>query len=185
MKKVTHCKNCGGDGHYAINCCSYWNTTLKTSKVIKNKTSKVLKKPSRSKAKKDAWTAFATYIRKRDCLKTTGTFTYGKCVTCMQMGIDKVIDYARIQAGHAVGGRGNAVLFNEELVFGQCDYCNCKPPYGLGGNYSYYTLFLIDKYGREHAEELLKLKYQTKVYKLHDFIEIKDEYEKKTLELLA
>lgn len=182
MKKIPHCKNCDQDGHYAINCHSYTKLSHK-SVASKKTTQKKTKTVSRSKAKKDAWTAFATYVRKRDCLKTTGTFTHGKCVTCMQMGIDKVIDYGHIQAGHAVGGRGNAVLFNEELVFGQCDYCNCKPPYGLGGNYAYYTLFLIDKYGRERAEELLKLKYQTKVYKLHDFIEIKAIYKQKTQEL--
>ena len=77
-------------------------------------------KPSRSKAKKDAWTAFATYIRLRDCLKTTGTTTSCVCVTCAQRGDVAPKECKHIQAGHAVGGRGNAVLFNEEITNGQC-----------------------------------------------------------------
>ena len=40
------------------------------------------KKIQYNKQKDKAWKAFATFIRHRDCLATTGTFERGLCVTC-------------------------------------------------------------------------------------------------------
>lgn len=67
----------------------------------------------REKAK--TWKAFSIYIRTRDCIRTTGDPTKGSCITC-----NKPFDFKNLQAGHAIGGRNNSVLFDEEIVYGQC-----------------------------------------------------------------
>jgi hypothetical protein len=47
------------------------------------------------------------------------------------------------QAGHAIGGRHNAVLFDEEICRPQCVRCNVF----LRGNYSVFTAKLIREKG--------------------------------------
>src|SRR5690606_5871776 len=74
----------------------------------------VAEKKIQLKRQKDkSWKAFSDYIRHRDCLATTGTFEYGKCVTCMVRGDYTDYPYARIQAGHAFSGRSDPILFDE------------------------------------------------------------------------
>jgi len=139
------------------------------------------KKTPRASAKQKAWDVFSLYIRTRDCIRFTGDPEQGMCVTCKNP-----FPRTKLQAGHYVGGRGNAVLFNEKIVYSQCAYCNQKPPMGLGGNYAAYTLFMFDEgYTRAEIEGFLALKGTTKQYKLNDFIEIEAKYKQKTLDLLA
>ena len=138
------------------------------------------KSTPRALAKKKAWDAFSIYIRTRDCIRFTGDPTRGICVTCKTPRSIK-----ELQAGHFVGGRGNAVLFDERLVYSQDGYCNQKPPMGLGGNYAAYTLFMFDEgYTREEIEGFLALKGQIKQYKTKDFFEIADLYKNKYNKLL-
>lgn len=144
------------------------------------------KRSPRSIAKDKAVAAFQYYIRIRDSIATTGTTKYCICVTCCERGNSEWKEFRHIQAGHGVGGRGNAVLFNEEVTNGQCDYCNLKPPRGLGGDYGNYALFFVKKYGLEHAEEIQRLRHKTDVvYKLHDFVEIERIYKEKVGILLG
>ncbi|MDB5422574.1 MAG: Bacteriophage Lambda NinG protein [Brevundimonas sp.] len=139
------------------------------------------KKTPRASAKTKAWDAFSLYIRTRDCIRFTGDPEQGICVTCKTPKPKK-----ELQAGHFVGGRGNAVLFNEQIVYSQCGYCNQKPPMCLGGNYALYTLSMFDEgYTRVEIEAFLALKNTTKQYKLNDFIEIRAKYETKTKGLLS
>lgn len=70
-------------------------------------------------------------------------------------------------------------------MYSQCGFCNAKPPRGLGGNFKAYTLFMIDEWGREQVTEFMNLKGETKQYKIHDFIEIKEEYKQKLQNLLT
>ena len=144
---------------------------------------KKAKKLTRSKAKEKAWKAFSDYIRLRDCLATTGTPDFAICITCNERGDSSWKPYKTIQAGHAVGGRGNAVLFHEEIVNGQCSYCNSNGRFGLGGDYGNYAIVLVKRYGIEHATALQRLKGTEKQYKLHDFILIEQEYKNKLLDL--
>lgn len=137
------------------------------------------KRTSRAIAKDKAWDAFSAYIRRRDCIRFSGDPDSGICVTCLQMK-----SYKELQAGHFIGGRNNAVLFDERIVYSQCGYCNQKPPMGLGGNYVSYTLFMLEEWGREKVDEFIKLRHETKPYKLHDFIRIEQEYKEKTKGLL-
>lgn len=146
-----------------------------------NLTSKAKTKPiKRSKAKERAWKAFSDYIRLRDCLATTGTREYGICITCAERGNPSWKPYKDLQAGHAVGGRGNAVLFHEQLVNAQCGYCNRKPPMGLGGDYGNYAIALIKRYGLEQVEQWQKLRHDTSVkYSIADLLEVEKEYKEK------
>jgi len=123
-------------------------------------------KKSISALKKKAWTLFSIYIRLRDCLKTTGTTEYGKCITC-----GKIYSFDKLQAGHFIAGRSNSVLFDEQGVFAQCFACNC----GLHGNLLVYRRKIVEMYG-EGADELMEIEAKkTKkftVQELEELIEI-------------
>jgi hypothetical protein len=47
-----------------------------------------------------------------------------------------------MQLGHGIGGRGNFVLYLEEVCRPQCQYCNGP----LGGNYEHFVPKLINLY---------------------------------------
>lgn len=156
----------------------YEDVGVKIIKVRKKRTPRAI-------AKDAAWKSFSLYTRYRDSLATTGTIDACVCITCNERGDSTPKDFKHIQAGHAVGGRGNAVLFHEEVTNGQCDFCNRQGKFGLSGDYGNYALALVKKYGLEHAEELQHLSHVTIQYKLSDFIEIKQRYDEKTKALLA
>ena len=137
------------------------------------------KKTPKQLAKEKAWQSFSGYIRTRDCLRFTGDPDEGMCVTC-----SRFLPYKKLQAGHFISGRGNAVLFDERLVYSQCGSCNVNPPYGKGGNYVEYFRFMLDEVGLEKIDEFRAIKNTTKQYKLHDFIELKEHFDNKTKELL-
>jgi len=69
--------------------------------------------------KEAVWKHFSSYIRLRDCMKTTGTTHQGKCVTCKRM-----YPYNKLQAGHFMPGRMDCILFDDEAVHAQCYRCN-------------------------------------------------------------
>lgn len=189
------CKYCSSTEHTPFYCYKKPRTPIKASSkpaggVVKRKTNNLpskAKKPKtkpvkRSKAKERAWKAFSDYIRLRDCVKTTGTREYGICITCSERGDQSWKPYKELQAGHAVGGRGNAVLFHEQLVNGQCGYCNRKPPMGLGGDYGNYAIALIKRFGLEQVEQWQKLRHDTSVkYSIADLLEVEKEYKEKGL----
>jgi len=174
MIKSKPCKICSKDGHTASFCFQRPRKAAKKHEPLPR-----TRKPTRASLKKEAWRVFSIYIRTRDCLKTTGTTERGTCITCNEMKLFK-----QLQAGHFVGGRGNAVLFHEEIVNAQCGYCNRKPPMGLGGNYAQYTLVMIDRHGREKTEEFLNLRHSTKKYSPVDLTEVIETYKRKTQALL-
>lgn len=133
------------------------------------------KKTERQKAKDNAWKAFSIYIRTRDCIRFSGTTELGKCVTCK-----RAYPFKQLCAGHFIQGRGNAVLFDERLVYSQCGGCNTNPPYGKGGNYVEYYVFMLEEWGQIMIDEFRALKHETKIYKIHDFEALEQEYKDKT-----
>ena len=56
-----------------------------------------------------------------------------------------------MQAGHAIGGRHNAVLWDESIIRPQCYRCNVP----LRGNYPVFTLKLINEHSAEWFEKKL------------------------------
>lgn len=139
----------------------------------------VKKKTEKQKAKDKAWTAFSIYIRTRDCLRFSGSPDLGKCVTC-----NTVRPFKELQAGHFIQGRSNSVLFDERIVYTQDYSCNGNPPFGKGGNYVEYYVFMLEEWGQIMIDEFRALKHQTKIYKLYDYIALEQEFKAKTKELL-
>ena len=84
---------------------------------------------------------FNLWIRLRD----SNSDNYGFCCTC-----NKKVHYKKADAGHFIHGL-NFVEDNQHL---QCKQCN-KWKHGDQTNY---TLFMLDKYGRERIEELKTLR---------------------------
>jgi hypothetical protein len=79
-----------------------------------------------------------------------------------------------------VPGRTNSVLFHEEITNEQCPKCNLW----LGGNYQAYTLYMLDKYGREKVDEFLQLKHQVRKYTTSELEEMIGKYQQKLKDLV-
>lgn len=60
-----------------------------------------------------------------------------------------------------------------------------NPPYGKGGNYVEYFVFMEQEWGREKVDEFRALKQDTIVYKVHDFERLAEEFNTKTKVLLT
>lgn len=103
------------------------------------------KKPKTTgQLKKQAWDLLSKCIR----LEHSDRHGICECVTCG----DRYY-YKAIHAGHFIDGRHGAVLFDERGIFPQCLTCNVF----LKGNKVPYTLFMLDKFGKEVVDELLLL----------------------------
>ena len=84
------------------------------------------------------------------------------------------------QAGHGISGRGNYILFMEEVVRPQCPACNVLK----GGYYEVFVPKLIDLYTREtfdswvqEARKPLKMgigDYQELISSLEERLEVLD-----------
>lgn len=132
---------------------------------------------SKKTLKKEAWSAFSAYIRTRDCIRFTNSPDDGICVTCK-----REYPYKKLQAGHFIGGRTNAVLFDERIVYSQCYGCNI----GKSGNYLDYFYFMESEIGRLAIDKLVKeLKDKKISYSSQDYIDIKNLYEQKRQNLLT
>lgn len=142
----------------------------------KRQSKRIKQQTSPTKLKQKAWKAFSDYIRTRDSLETTGTTTHCVCITCK-----KTVEYKSIQAGHFVGGRTGSILFDEELVYGQCMVCNLF----LKGNYDAYNLVMLKKFGGDKVVEFLERKNQVVQYKPSDYEGIIEKYQNKLASLLS
>ena len=133
------------------------------------------KKKTISTSKNKAWQAFSRYIRLRDAIATTGEEDNLICCTC-----GKLIPVKQAQAGHFIAGRTNALLFDEDIVHGQCYACNvCN--HGEQLEYYYY---MKRHYTEEQILEMRKLRYETVKYTPEDLIEIAEKYKVKYDELI-
>jgi hypothetical protein len=120
-------------------------------------------------AKLKAWQVCSKYVRtlhSRDGICT--------CYTC---GVSKPI--SAMQAGHAIQGRGNSILFETDGIRPQCAGCNVWQ----GGRLDIFIPKLIDEIGRERYDELLALKGQPKKYSLEDYLDLYQEFKEKLEEL--
>jgi hypothetical protein len=132
---------------------------------VKKKKQKTLRQ-----LKEQCWKLFSEWIR-RSHADEGGTV---ECFTC-----GTLMFWKDSHAGHFVGGRTNAVLFDERIVKPQCPRCNLY----LGGSYAAYTLRMLDEVGREKVDELMALKSQTLKFTRCD-LEEKIEMYKRKLETL-
>jgi len=127
--------------------------------------------------KKKAWDEFSKFIRLRDALKTTGHQDFLVCCSCGKTY--PAFGKGCAQAGHFVPGRGNAILFDERGVHGQCYNCNVN----LKGNWPGYMDFMLKTYGHEVVDELLRLNKTVRKYGVVELEEMRDSYKKKMEEL--
>lgn len=84
------------------------------------------------------------------------------------------------QAGHAIGGRHNAVLLDPEIVRPQCVRCNVF----MRGNYPIFTAKLIRENGLEWFERKLEAARKIVKYTRTDYEELIQTYKTK-LEALS
>ena len=138
------------------------------------KVPKPKKAQSISKLKKAAWAIFSEYIRKRDCLETTGCSSFGLCITC-----GKRLHFKLLQAGHFILGRHNANLFSERGVHAQCYNCNIN----LKGNTLEYRRKIIEMYGEGADLELEEEARQIKKFTIPELEELKKELKEKVKRL--
>ena len=132
------------------------------------------RKESIRKLKAQVWALFSEYIRKRDCLRTTGSLEWGECITC-----DGHFTFDQLQAGHFIPGRHNANLFSERGVHAQCVSCNRYH----GGRPLEYRRQIIKLYGEGSDEELEKEARATRKFTISELRELKEYYKSKLEEV--
>jgi len=125
-----------------------------------------LKNPTVKQLKKILWRIVSEYIRRRD---------KGICFTC---GAKK--DWKDMHAGHFVPkGSYSDTEFEETNIHCQCPKCNTF----LGGNLTEYTIRMIDMYGRDYVDELMRRKHITKKWTKEELKELIEYYKIKLAEL--
>jgi hypothetical protein len=142
---------------------------VKSSIIGQTKKNKV----SISSLKKKTWVEFSRYIRLRDCLKTTGSPDYGKCITC-----GRLVGITRSDAGHFISRRFSSTLFDERNVHLQCKQCN-----GFGGNLLEYRRKIIKLYGEGADIELEDKATEIKKFTPQELLDLTEYYKNKVKEL--
>lgn len=122
------------------------------------------KKVKLSTVKKKAWDIFSKYIR----LSNADENGMVQCYTCTT-----VKHWKQMQAGHGIGGRGNAVLFLEKIVKPQCVGCNMF----AHGRYAVFTRKLIDELGIKEYDSIVSQSNVPIKYSAEQYQEIYDKYE--------
>jgi hypothetical protein len=92
--------------------------------------------------KAKAWKLFSEYIRRKDADE-------GGTVECYTSG--KLMHWKEAHAGHAIPGRHNAVLFDEDIVKVQSPVDNIWK----GGQYHIFATKLIKEHGMEWWDQKL------------------------------
>lgn len=122
------------------------------------------KKQTMSSLKKKAWSLLSECIRREAADRND----MGRCYTC-----GTVEHWKKLQAGHAIGGRHNAVLLDESIIKLQCVSCNVF----RRGNYPVFTLKLINEHSAEWFEKKLSNSHKIVKWTPHDIREKIAEYE--------
>lgn len=94
--------------------------------------------PKALKAK--AWRMMSELVRRKYADENGLVY----CYTC-----NRIRHWTEVDAGHGIGGRGNFVLFLEEIIKPQCKVCNGYN----GGMYEIFLIKLIEDYGVETVQE--------------------------------
>ena len=123
------------------------------------------KKRTLKRAKQKAWGACSKYVRHRDSRN-------GIC-TCYTCGVSKPV--AEMQAGHAIQGRGNSILFETDAIRPQCASCNVWQ----GGRLDVFIPKLLDEIGRSRYDELLALKGKPRKFTIEELKELEGYFNEK------
>lgn len=128
-----------------------------------------------SRLLEEAVSAFGKYIKLRDCLQSTDTTSFGRCITCNRRERRETL-----QAGHYPAGRGNSHIFSEVGTNAQCNVCNTH----LGGRPKDYREELVRRHGEEEVQKLEREAKKPRRFTRDELIGIKTLYRKKYKELL-
>jgi len=121
------------------------------------------KEKSLGALKKEAWKLLSLVIR-HGAADHRG---WANCFTC-----GKASPVVELQAGHAIGGRTGAVLFDEDLLRPQCVACNIYKR----GNYPIYVAKLIREHSLEWWEEKLEESRKIRKYTRSELLEMIESY---------
>jgi hypothetical protein len=116
------------------------------------------------------------YIRKRDCLKTTGTLDYGICFTC-----GKRKPYDELDAGHCISRKYRSLRFHDDNIRIQCRKCNRFD----GGEHAEFTVKLQRELGKKRVDKLLKKKREIKKWTIADLEDLIERTKKKIKKIEA
>jgi len=108
--------------------------------------------------KKQAWTVFARWVRRR---------ANGVCFSC-----GKTVGYDKLDAGHFHGRKSSVLFMDERNVHGQCGTCNRF----RGGNLGEYATNLCKTYGANILLELDRHKQTIKHWSLEELDAIIERY---------
>lgn len=136
----------------------------------KKRLSKV-RKTTKAQMKEKAWKMCSRYIRLKD-VDLNGNNT---CYTCSSMK-----PYKQMQAGHGIAGRGNAILFVEDILRPQCVGCNIFQH----GRHDVFVYKLTKELGQERMDYLMSLKHTTLDYTKEDYEELYERYKRLVENLL-
>ncbi len=100
------------------------------------------RKASLKSLKKKAWNLCSRYIR----TSAADSAGYVTCYTC-----NTRLHWKEAQAGHAIPGRGNAVLLDKDVIRPQCYACNIA----RDGMHHIFSTKLIKEHGMEWWEAKL------------------------------
>jgi len=117
------------------------------------------------KTKDKAWKAFSLYVR--------NYYSYNGGCECFTCG--RFYPIGKIDAGHGIPGRSNAVLFLEEVVRPQCQGCN-RFKHGV---LDVFTRKLIDQLGIEEYDIIKRMSKQIVKYTINDYLDIEKKYKEK------
>ena len=123
---------------------------------------------------RDLWEVFARYIKLRDCLRTTGTKTMGKCISC-----GKLHDLEDLQAGHFITRRAMSIRYHEKNVHAQCANCNGR----LHGNVLHYADAIVRLYGVSSMELLRAQEHSNRPWKKYELQALIVDYQNKVKSL--
>ena len=131
------------------------------------------KRRSISSAKAACWRVFSTWVRMRDCLKTTDSLEYGECVSC-----HRSLPFDELDAGHFIPKKsGN--YFSERGVAAQCRSCNRFH----SGNQLPYRREIIERYGERVDLELEEEARQSKKFTVQGLDDLRQHYENEIVRL--
>ena len=128
------------------------------------------KKKSLKSLKAKCWKVFSEFVRRKHA--DAEGFAY-----CYTSGVR--VHWKELQCGHAIGGRHNAVLFDEEI---------CRPQtlaenVFKRGNYPVFTTNLIKEKGMQWWENKLEKSHQVRKYTTSELEEMIKDYKQKLKDL--
>lgn len=134
-------------------------TRTKKTHKLSNKAKKPATKPiKRSKVVRDLDAIFSQYVR----LKESDEYGYCECVTSGQK-----MFWTEAQCGHFVSRGKYPTRWDETNCHPQSVYSNIF----LKGDYINYTIYMIDRYGREYVDELIDRSKQSVKIPTNELIE--------------